>query len=428
MHTMITRMARIQVLVFLVVSLVGVAFVGVRYVGIGDRMLGNHYTVYADLNAAGGIYPNAPVTYHGVPIGRIDAVRLHGNLVRVGMRLDRSVRVPRNLTAVVAQRSAVGEQYLDLRPSADTGPYLRDGDVIPVNHTAIPLPIETLLTNLDTLVGSIDTHDLGVLINQLGVAFETNENALQQILDASSTLLATANQYLPQTQTLINDSNTVLSTQIDSSKAIRQWAAALAQLTGVVRGADPDLRRLLNAGPPAATQLIGLLRDLDPSIGALLGNLITVNGIAARRLPGIEQILVVYPIVVAGGFTVAPGDGTAHFGLVVGASNPPCQYRQTGHSGCTSSERAKGSGVRSSAAAPGPTGPDPKPAPMGGPTQTGTSATTSAPPSTVNGYDPITGVVSGADGLPLQFGGTGGQYRLAGAQSWKELLLTGLTP
>jgi phospholipid/cholesterol/gamma-HCH transport system substrate-binding protein len=435
---MITRIARIQVIVFLVLSLAGVAFVGIRYVGIGDQLLGDRYTLYADLNTAGGIYSNAPVTYRGVPIGRISSVRLHGNLVRVGMVVKRSVPVPRDLTAVVAQRSAVGEQYLDLRPNSDAGPYLRNGEVIPADRTGTPLPMETLLANLEALVGSVNTNDLSMLIDQLGVAFETDETALRQILDSSSALLAAANQYLPQTQTLINDSNIVLSTQFASSSAIRQWAAALAQLTGVVRKADPDLRRLLTAGPPAAEQIIGLLRDLDPTVGTLLGNLITVNGIAARRLPGIEQILVVYPLVVAGGFTVAPGDGTAHFGLVVSASNAPCQYRQTGQSGCTASERAKGSGVRSSANAPGPTGPDPKPAPLGGQAGPGTSPATSSGPAsgassdsqqsagTVAGFDPATGLVTGGDGMPLQFGGTGGQFQLAGEQSWKQLLLAGL--
>ena len=131
---MITRIARIQVIVFLILSLAGVAFVGIRYVGIGDQLLGDHYTLYADLNTAGGIYSNAPVTYRGVPIGRISSVRLHGNLVRVSMRVNRSVPVPRDLTAVVAQRSAVGEQYLDLRPNSDAGPYLRNGDVIPAER------------------------------------------------------------------------------------------------------------------------------------------------------------------------------------------------------------------------------------------------------------------------------------------------------
>jgi phospholipid/cholesterol/gamma-HCH transport system substrate-binding protein len=428
MHTMITRIARIQVLMFLILSLAGVAFVGIRYVGIGDQLLGDQYTAYADLSTTGGIYTNAPVTYRGVPIGRIEGVHLHGTLVRVDMRLDRSVRVPRDLTAVVAERSAVGEQYLDLRPDSDTGPYLGDGDVIPADRTGTPLPTETLLTNLDALVGSVDANDLSVLIDELGVAFEGDETSLRQILDSSSQLISSANQYLPQTQTLINDSGTVLSTQIASSKSIQRWAAALAQLTQAVRSADPDLRRLLTAGPPAATQLIGLLRDLDPAIGTLLGNLVTVNGIAARRLPGIEQILVAYPIVVAGGFTVAPGDGTAHFGLVVSASNAPCQYRQTGKSNCTPAERANGSGVRSSSSAPGPTGSDPKPAPYGGPAMSGAPSYTGESASAVAGFDPATGLVTGSDGLPLQFGGTGGQFQLAGNQSWKELLLAGLTP
>jgi phospholipid/cholesterol/gamma-HCH transport system substrate-binding protein len=387
--------------------------------------------VHADFATAGGIFPNAPVTYRGVPVGRVDAVRLHGGGVRVDLRLDRGTRVPADLHAVVAQRSAVGEQYLDLRPDADAGPYLKDGDVIPASRTGMPLPVETLLANLDALVRSVDPGRLAVVIDQLGIAFEGNETALRQILDSMSSLLADANTYLPQTLDLIRDSQTVLSTQDASAQAIRRWADGLARLTDAVRAADPDLRRLLTAGPPAATELVGLLRDLDPTIGTLLGNLITVNGIAARRLPGIEQILVEYPLVVSGGFTVVPGDGTAHFGLVVDQSNPPCQYQQTGQSTCTSAERANGSGARSSATAPRPGGTDPQPAPLGGRSPAGQPgpASTGAPSGTaVAGYDPATGLVLGPDGLPLQFGGTGGQYQLAGDQSWKQLLLAGLAP
>jgi phospholipid/cholesterol/gamma-HCH transport system substrate-binding protein len=41
------------------------------------------------------------------------------------------------------------------------------------------------------------------------------------------------------------------------------------------------------------------------------------------HLDGIKSILVVYPAAVAGGYTVVPGDGTAHFGLVVNVDDPP---------------------------------------------------------------------------------------------------------
>jgi phospholipid/cholesterol/gamma-HCH transport system substrate-binding protein len=438
----ITRGVKLQVLVFLVVSLLGVSFVGLRYVGLGDRLFGGGYLVYADFAATGGIYTNAPVTYRGIPVGRVGAVRLHGGGVRVDLNLQGGTRIPTDLRAVVTELSAVGEQYVDLRPATDAGPYLRDQDVIPASHTGTPLPVETLLSNLDSLVRSVPTEDLTVLIDELGTAFENNTDAVRQLLDSTNALLNDANQYLPQTQTLIQDGRTVLSTQDASAGAIRQWAQGLAQLSQTLRQADPDLRRLLANGPPAATQLIGLLRDLDPTVGTLLGNLITVDGIAARRLPGIQQILVEYPVVVAGGFTVAPGDGTAHFGLVVNVGDPPaCQYQHSGTASCTTSEQSNGSGVRGSNKAPGATGSNPSPAPVGG-GSTGASAgspgTSSGGPSgaspvtstasTVDGYDPATGLVTGPDGLPLELGGTGGQYQLAGDQSWKQLLLAGLIP
>lgn len=409
---MISRGAKLHVLVFLVISALGISFVAVRYVGLGDRVLGRGYVVHADFHDAGGIFPNAPVTYRGTPVGRVTAVRLHDGGVRADLRLGRGVRVPSDLRAVVAQRSAVGEQYLDLRPNRDAGPYLRDGSVIPRDRTGTPVAAETLLANLDALVRSVNPDDLAVVIDELGTAFEGNEAALRTILDASDALLTDATANLPQTLALIRDGRTVLATQEASAEAIRRWAAGLAQLASTLRAADPDLRRLLAVTPPAATELVALLRDLDPTIGTLLGNLVAVNGVAGRRLPGIEQILVVFPLAVAGGFTVTPGDGTAHLGLVVNIDDPPsCKYGTSTR--CSAGDQARGSGVRSTNNAPEPGGgADPRQA----------GAAPAAQP------DPATGLVVGSDGAPLWFGGTGGQYQLAGDQSWKQLLLSGLAP
>lgn len=404
---MIRTGTKLQVLAFLVVSVIGIAYVAVRYVGLGDRLLGRGYLVHADFAEAGGIFPNAPVTFRGSPAGRVTAVRLHGDGVRVDLRLDADVRVPDALRAVVSQRSAVGEQYLDLRPERDTGPYLTDGSVIPRDRTGTPVAAETLLANLDALVRSVDSDDLAVVIDELGTAFEGNETALRTILDASDALLTDAAASLPETVALIRDGRTVLTTQAESASAIREWADGLAKLSQTLRDSDADLRRLLTATPPAAAELVTLLRDLEPTIGTLLGNLVSTGGVAARRLPGIEQILVVYPLAVAGGFTVTPGDGTAHLGLVVNVDDPPsCKYGTSPK--CTAADRARGSGVRSTANAPRPGGREPAPPPAG--------------------YDPATGLVTAADGSPLRFGTTGGQARLAGEQSWKQLLLAGLAP
>lgn len=430
----LTRLAKVQLLVFALVSMLGIGYVAVKFVGVGERLTGA-YTVFADFAASGGIFPNASVTYRGVPVGKVKAVDLHdagapGNLVRVELRLSGGVRVPKELRAVVAHRSAVGEQYVDLRPDVEGGPYLRDGDVIDAARTGLPLPVETLLTNLDALVTSVDPAKLEILVNELGTAFEGNETALRTLLEANSALLADAVRYLPQTTELIEDSATVLATQAEAADEIRRFARALAQLSQTVRDGDADLRTLLKNGPPAASEVQGLLRDLEPSIGPLLGNLITVNGIGVRRLDGIEQLLVVYPMVVAGGFTVAPGDKTAHLGLVLNVNDPPsCNYVTSGQRRCTGAEIQRGSGVRSATNAPRSSG-DPSPAPLGsaGRGSTVNPATGISPVMPVAGYDPVTGLVIGADGLPLLFGGTGGQAATAGEQSWKLLLLSGLAP
>ncbi|HEX5596536.1 MAG TPA: MCE family protein [Micromonosporaceae bacterium] len=424
---MITRRVRFQVLTFLVVSLLGVVYVGLRYVGLGEQLIERGAVVHAEFLTTGGIFPRAPVTYRGVPVGRVGAVTLYGDGVRAELRLDPGVQVPADLTAVVAQRSAVGEQYVDLRPNTDAGPYLRDGDTIPRERTATPLPVETLLANLDALVRSVGVDDLSVVIDELGQAFEGRETALRRLLDANSLLLAEANRRLPETVALIRDGRTVLATQEVSAEALRSWADDLAKLSATLRAADADLRGVLAAGPPAAAEVTALLRDLEPAVGTLLGNLVTVNGIAVRHLAGIEHVLVVFPLVVAGGFTVAPGDGTAHLGLVLNVDDPPpCNYQRSGQGPrCTEAERKRGSGVRGEQSAPRSGGASSE---NTGDSAQGSPAPVGAAGRSVAGYDPATGVVIGPDGRPVLFGGTGGQYRLAGEQSWKQLLLAGLAP
>jgi phospholipid/cholesterol/gamma-HCH transport system substrate-binding protein len=390
-----TFSTKLKVGAFLLVTLLGIVYVAVRYVDIGDHLGNRRYEVWADFDTGGGIFTNASVTYRGFPVGEVGGVALHGSGVRVRMLINAGTRIASGVRAVITPRSAVGEQYVDLRPEAETGTFLRPGDLIPRERTSGPLPIETLLVNLDDLVTSIDADDVAVVLDEFGKAFEGNELALKKLFDATSLLINDAMRYREQTRTLIRDGRTALAAEAAGSSAIREWAQGLAQLAATVRQADPDLRRLFTTGPPAADQLAGLLRDLDPSVGTLLGNLISVNEIAVARIAGIEHMLVLYPVAIEVGFTIMGADGTAHLGWVPQDDPPPT---------CPGSPPAcpPGSGIRDAAKV-----------------QT---------PSTLRPQvDPATGRVLTADGRLLLFGDSGGQSQLAGAQSWKALLISGVT-
>ena len=128
---MLTRKTRLQVIAFVVIAFVGIGYAGARYAGL-DRLLGPRgYVVTMNLADSGGIFDNAEVTYRGVPVGRVGEMKLTSDGIQVPLDIEAgNDRIPRDVDAVVTNRSAVGEQYVDLRPKTDSGPYLEDGSVI----------------------------------------------------------------------------------------------------------------------------------------------------------------------------------------------------------------------------------------------------------------------------------------------------------
>jgi phospholipid/cholesterol/gamma-HCH transport system substrate-binding protein len=226
----------------------------------------------------------------------------------------------------VATRSAVGEQYVLLRPKRDGKPYLSDGDVIPQDRTSIPVPVEQMLLHLDTFVGSIDQENLRIVIEELGRAFEGAGDDLGRLIDNGDLLLARAEQSLPQTLKLITDGQTVLDTQRESRSAIRQWASDLRKVTDTLVEMDPDLRELVVHAPDAGAALQDLVQDAGPGLGSLVRNLDILNEVQIPRLDGIAQMLVTYPDAVSGGFTVVrrdeDGQLRSHFGFVLNSGQP----------------------------------------------------------------------------------------------------------
>jgi phospholipid/cholesterol/gamma-HCH transport system substrate-binding protein len=323
----ITRSTKVKLLAFAVVAVLGMAYLGFKYVGLDRALLGGGYAVAADFRDSGGIFVNAEVTYRGVSVGRVTDMELVDDGVRVELRIDPDADpIPADTDAIVATRSAVGEQYVILRPASEGEPYLQDGDVIPQERTSIPVPVEQMLLNLDEFVGSIDQENLRIVIEELGKAFEGSGDDLGRLIDNGDLLLARAQESLPQTLQLITDGQTVLDTQRESRSAIRQWAADLRLFTDTLVEMDPDLRSLVVNAPDAGEQLEALVENAGPGLGSLVRNLDILNEVQIPRLDGIQQMLVTYPDAVTGGFTVVRRDEDgvlrSHFGFVLNAGEP----------------------------------------------------------------------------------------------------------
>ena len=79
------------------------------------------------------------MSYRGVRIGEVSEMVLTDEGVDVHLDIDKEQdRIPADSLALVGNRSAVGEQYVELQPQVDGGPYLEDGSQIDADRHPAP--------------------------------------------------------------------------------------------------------------------------------------------------------------------------------------------------------------------------------------------------------------------------------------------------
>lgn len=332
---MITRRTRIQLLVFVLITLLGVSYVGAKYARLDRIFVDDTYTVTAHFADSGGIFAGGEVTYRGVQVGQVGELVLTDDGVDVVLDIEKGHdEIPADALAVIGNRSAVGEQYVELQPQTDSGPYLAEDAEIAMEDTRTPIPTQKLLTDISNTVSSVDQEALETTVDELGQAFGGTGEDLQRIIDTGNSFLEEADANFDVTTALIRDSNVVLKSQVDKASAIQNFARQLSLFSGSLAGSDKALREVIDQGSATATQLRTFLEQNEVDLGALINNAVTTGDVIVENIPGIEQILVIYPYVVEGGFTVvskSPDTGLydAHFGLVL-TTNPVCHQGYEG--------------------------------------------------------------------------------------------------
>ncbi len=421
---MITRRTRVQLIAFVLITLIGVSFVGARYARLDRLFVDTSYTVVAHFADSGGIFAGGEVSYRGVRVGQVEKLKLTDAGVDVYLDIDNGYdQIPADTLAVVGNRSAVGEQYVELQPQVDGKPFLRDRSEIAMDDTRTPIPTQQLLGDISTTVESVDQDALRTTVGELGEAFGGTGQDLQRIIDSGTSFIDAANANFDTTTALIKDGNTVLKGQVASASAIRTFARELKLFTGTLAGSDKDLRAVIDNGSATANELRTFLDENKVDLAELINELVTTGEVVVRHLDGVEQILVLYPYIVEGGFTVvsrSPDTGLydAHFGMIL-TSNP-----EVCHAGYESTDRrppqeGENRPMNTNAHCAEPAS---KSNPRGA--QNAPRAPAAYRPPVVASYDPDSGDLTWGDRVPRDLSSPGSLApRTLGGDSWKWLFL-----
>lgn len=304
----LTGGVRVKLGLFVALALVGTSYVGARYVGLD--LLDEPYRVDVSLPEGGGLFVNSEVTYRGVPVGEVTSLEAGSDGVRAVLEIEGDApAIPEDVTVKVANRSAIGEQYLDLRGGAVGSARLSAGDRLSAGEEALPYDASQVIETGRDFVASVPEEALVTTIDESYLLSQGAGSDLRKLVDTSLSFQQEADRNFLVSASLIRNSDQVLATQEESATSIKAWSNDLALFSSTLADSDKDLRDLIGAAPGTATEISLLVKEVGQPLGILMSNLVTPATLFGTNAAALESTFVTVPEAVSIGWAINTSNG-----------------------------------------------------------------------------------------------------------------------
>lgn len=290
-------------------------------------------TVTAYFTSATAIYPGDEVRVAGVRVGTIESIEPDGAQARMQLVIDHGVPIPADAKAVIVAQNLVSARYVQLAPAyEDSGPTLRDGAVIGVDRTAVPVEwdeVKEQLTRLATDLGpngDISTTSVSRFIDSAANAMDGNGDKLRETITQLSHLgriLADGSGNIVE---VIENLQTFITALRDSNTQIVQFQDRLATVSSVVDASRSDLDGALTHLSEAVGEVQRFIAGSRDQTAEQIQRLANVTQNLADNRTALENVLHVAPNAIANGYNIYnPDTGTMIGGFALSNFANPVQ-------------------------------------------------------------------------------------------------------
>ena len=224
---------------------------------------GGTKTATAYFPRALSIFPQSDVTVLGVRVGSVDSVEPVGESVKVVFHYDEDQKIPADAFAVLLAPTLVSDRVVQLGPVYKGGPVLRDGAVLPLSRTRIPLELDEIAATL---------HDL---TEALGPEGANSDGALARLIEVGADNLEGNGESANRTIRRVSELTRTLS---DNREALFGTVRNLQSFTTVLAQHDGDTRTFLTELEKVSAQLDAereafstAIRELGVALGEVAG-------------------------------------------------------------------------------------------------------------------------------------------------------------
>jgi phospholipid/cholesterol/gamma-HCH transport system substrate-binding protein len=170
------------------------------------------YTIYVQMPDTLAINGNSRVQVADVYVGSIRGIELKNWIATLKLRLDGSVKLPKNATAKIGQTSLLGSQHLELAAPPNPSPQpLKDGDTIPLKNSSAYPTTEQTLASLALVLRGGGIPNLEVLQTEVNNIVTGRADQIRAFLGKLDTFVRQVNQQRDDITHAIDSTNRLLA-------------------------------------------------------------------------------------------------------------------------------------------------------------------------------------------------------------------------
>jgi phospholipid/cholesterol/gamma-HCH transport system substrate-binding protein len=280
-----------------IVALVAVAAI-VMFTGGSDQK-----TLVAKFPRTVSIYQGSDVRILGVPVGKVDSVTPSGTDVVVKMSYDPSVKVPANAKAAIIAPSIVGDRYIQLTPTYESGDrVISNGAVLGTDRTAVPLELDQIYSSIDDLTvalgptGANKDGALSDVLESTAKNFGGEGAQFHQTIQNFGKLSATLDDNKEELFGSARQLEGFINTLAKNDKTVRSFNTSLGNVSQMLAGERQELRASLRNLAQAMTQVSSFVKENRDILGKNISGLNRVSKVLVKQRGALDEILHVAPL------------------------------------------------------------------------------------------------------------------------------------
>jgi phospholipid/cholesterol/gamma-HCH transport system substrate-binding protein len=240
---------------------------------------GDEYT--AAFSEAGGLKPGDEVRIAGVKVGKVDAVDLDGDHVKVTFRVKGDREFGTRTGAAIRVKTILGAKYLSLEPK---GPgQLEPGSEIPLKRTVSAYDVVQAFSDLTTTSEKVDTKKLATALDTISTTFKDSPAEVKASIKGLSRLSRTVASRDEALRNLLERAHNVTGVLSDRSGQLTKLMKDGSALFQEISRRRQAIHALLVNATELGIQLSGLVDDNRKQIGPALRRLNQVVDMLQRN-------------------------------------------------------------------------------------------------------------------------------------------------